>query len=626
MLKRILESRYLPWAVLVIAIVVMLPAVNTGLVMDDIAQRFPQLPSAQIPPGLSRTGGVPDNPGKLSTVMSDLFAFPRDRELWKLAKNYGILPWWLSDDTKCSLWRPLTSITHWLDYQMYPDSPALMHIHNIAWYAAIVFLAAVIYRKIIGPIWAAGLAAGMYVLDSNTYFPVMFVANRGFLIALCFGLLCFLAHRRWRIEHSKSAAFLSFVFFALSLAANEAGVSTFAFILAYALVLDNASWPKRLLSLLPAIAIIITWRIIYNQLGYGTSGIGAMYIDPGHEPLKFLYYLPGYITAIIAGQLSAVPPDAMMSFNMRIFVWFFLFYILFAAVAIVLLLPLVWKNRMARFWFAVMLFAAIPVAAAPSGKNFGFVAIGAFGLIAVFTACVFDKQDRLSRLSFYEYPAYIFCIVLLIAHIPGAVVRRYTVTKTAPALLRFVSNPNGLKDVSLSQDSRVVIVNAPSLLSVCAIPFNAAYCERPIPQSIHALGFAYTALEVTRPDDKTLVVKSKESNIFTANQSSPLHFCHVFAVADMLFYNAGMFEINRTYILEGMTIRILDLDEKHLPCELSFVFDAPLEDKDFCWLQFNWMTFSYEPFTLPKPGETVSTQGPPTVAFRNAAKFLLRGR
>ena len=225
MLKRILESRYLPWAVAVIAIVVMLPAVKTGLVMDDLAQRPPQLPPSQIPPELFHTGGVPDNPGRLSTVMFDLFAFPRDRNHWKRARNYGILPWWLSDNTKCSLWRPFTSITHWVDYRLYPDWPALMHIHNILWYAAIVFLAAIVYRKIIGPTWVAGLAALMYVLDSNTYFPVMFAANRGFLIALCFGLLCFLNHRRWRMEHSKSAAILSFVFFALSLSANEAGVS-----------------------------------------------------------------------------------------------------------------------------------------------------------------------------------------------------------------------------------------------------------------------------------------------------------------------------------------------------------------------------------------------------------------
>jgi hypothetical protein len=626
MLKRILESRYLPWMVSIIAVVVMLPAVKTGLVMDDLGQRFPQLPPAQIPAGLFRTGYVPDNSGRLFTVMSDLFGFPRDRNHWKMAKNYGILPWWLSDDTQCSLWRPLTSVSHWLDYRLYPDRPVLMHIHNILWFAAIVFLAAVVYRKIIGPTWAAGLAALMYVLDSNTYFPVMFVANRGFLIALCFGLLCFLNHRRWRMEHSKSAAILSFVFFALSLAANEAGVSTFAFILAYALVLDDAPWPKRFLSLLPVILIIIIWRVIYQSLGYGVSGIGAAYLDPGHEPLEFLTYLPSYMTAIIAGQLSAIPPDAMMGFNMRILTLFFLFYIVFAVIALILLLPVVWKNRLARFWFAVMLFAAIPVVAAPSGKNFGFVAVGAFGLIAVFTSWVFVKQNWLSGLSFYKHPACVFCMLLLVAHIPGAVVRRYAVTKTAPALLGFISNPNGLKDVWLSQDSHVVIVNAPCTLSLCAMPVNNAYYGRPVPRSIHTLGFAYTALDITRSGDKTLIIKSKESNLFMSDQRSPMHFSHAFAITNRLLFDSQMFKKNQLYVLDDMTVEILVLDENHLPRELAFTFHLPLEDENFCWLQFNWRTFLYESFTLPKIGETVTTQGPPFVPFHNAVQFFICGR
>ena len=205
----------------------------------------------------------------------------------------------------------------------------------------------------------------------------MFVANRGFIIALCLGLLSFYMYYKWRSTKSAFAAILSVIFFSLSLLSNEAGVSTFAFILAYAFVLDKASLSKRFLSLLPAILIIIIWRIVYQSLGYGISGFGEAYLDPGREPLKFMYHLPAYLTAIIAGQLSSLPPDLMMAFNAQWFRNIFIFYIIFAAAAMVLLLPVIWKNTLARFWFAVMVFAAIPIVAAPIGKNFGFVAIGA---------------------------------------------------------------------------------------------------------------------------------------------------------------------------------------------------------------------------------------------------------
>jgi hypothetical protein len=543
-----------------------------------------------------------------------------------MMRNYGIMPWWLSTEAKAALWRPFTALTHWIDYHLFPDSPILMHAHNIAWFAAIVFLAAVIYRKIIGPTWIAGLAALMFVLDSNTYFPVMFVANRGFIVALCLGLLCFYMHYKWRSTNSIFAAILSVIFLSLSLLSNEAGVSTFAFILAYALTLDKDSWPRRLLSLLPAILIIIVWRIVYQSLGYGISGVGAGYLDPGHEPLKFLYHLPAYITAIVAGQLSSLPPDIMMAVNARWYRNISLFYAIFVAAVVLLLLPLILKNTPARFWFAVMVLAAVPIVAAPMGKNFGFVAIGAFGLIAVFADDLIKNRSWLPASSLYKCLAWILCVILLVAHIPLAAFSRYTTPKVLPAVFGKMANTGGLNKVSLSSDSDIVIVNAPCQLSVSIMPFNAAYYGQLIPKSIRALVPAYTALEIERTNEKTLVIRSKENNIFTSVQSSPLHFSHTFATADRLFYSSKMFEKNRRFALKDLTVEILALDNNNLPKKLAFTFDVPLEDKKFRWLQFNWHTFSYEPFNLPEPGEIITTQGPPVVHFRNAMRFLLGGR
>jgi len=621
--KQFIISKHLPWIFAAVAVVMMLPTLKTGLVMDDLIQRIPQLKPSQIPPDLYKTGIVPDDPGKLSTVLFETFGFPRDETRSRMIKNYGLLPWWLPAEARCALWRPFTAFTHWLDYRIFPDSPALMHAHNIAWFAAVVFLAAIMYRKIIGPAGIATLAALMFVLDKNTYFPVMFVANRGFIVALCLGLICFFMHHKWRSTGSAFAAVLSVIFFSLSLLANEAGVSTFAFILAYALVLDRASWPKRFSTLLPAILIIIVWRIIYNSLGFGVSGIGDAYLDPGHEPFKFLYHLPGYITGIFAGQVSAVPPEIFMAVNARYFGIISMLYISFTIIAIILFLPVICKNTIARFWFAVMMFAAIPIVAAPSGKNFGFIAIGAFGFIAVFADDLFKNKSRLSALHLYKYPARVFCIILLVAHIPLAAVSKLMIPKVAPVTLNAFANPKGLNNASLSNDSNVIFVNAPCQLSICAMPTNAAYYDQPIPKSIRALAFAYSALEVERTGENSIVIRSKEKNIFTSDQSSPLHFSHAFAIFDRLLFNSQMFE-KRKFILEGMTVEVLATDNNNLPKELAFTFDVPLEHKSFRWLKFNWYTFSYEPFNLPEPGQIVTTDGPPYVRFTDAVRFLLR--
>jgi hypothetical protein len=613
--KRFLESKHLPLVLGIFAVLIMLPVLKNGLAMDDLAQRIPQLEPSQIQPALYKTGMVPEKTGELSTVLFETFGFPRDRTRWELARNYGILPWWIPPESKSSLWRPFSAFIHWVDYRIFPDSPVLMHAHNLVWFGVVVLLASLIYRQMLGPAWIAGLAALMFVLDKNTYFPVMFVANRGFFIALCFGLLCFAMHHKWRSTKSVFAAVLSVIFLALSVLSNEAGVSTFAFILAYALVLDKSSRSKRFLSLLPAVLLIIVWRVIYQSLGYGISGLGTAYLDPGQEPLRFLYHLPGYVIAVIAGQLSALPPEVMFGLEPKYFNIFFVFYLCFTAVSMYFFLPVIRRNTIARFWFAVMLFAAIPVSTVPSSKNFGFMAVGAFGFIAVFVNEFIKSRS----------PARIFCIILLVAHIPLSVTSRLFSAIAMPAGLTAMANPGGLRNISLTNDTDVVIVNAPAQINAATIPSNADYYGRmPVPNSVRALAFAYTALEIKRIDEKSLMFRSKEDNIFTPDQSGPAHFSRIFAMFDRFFYNNRTFEKNRRFVLEGMTVEVLALDDKNLPKEIVFTFDVPLEHERFCWLQFNWQKFLYEPFKLPEIGGTVITKGPEGVRFPGRGRFLLK--
>lgn len=622
-MKRLLQSKATPWLFALAAAAMMIPALKTGLMVDDLVQRVPQLEPSQIPPDLLNTGLVPDNPGTLSTVLFETFGFLRNKAHAAIMRNYGIFPWWFPDDVKVSLWRPFTACTHWLDYRLFPDSPVLMHAHNIAWFAAVVVLVAFLYRRMLFPAGLAALAALMFVLDKNTYFPVMFVANRGFIISLCLGLLCFWMHYHWRTKNSPLVAVLSVLFFSLSLLSNEAGVSTFAFLLAYALTLDNASWPKRLLSLLPAVLTIIAWRIVYQSLGYGVAGIGAGYIDPGQEPIKFLVTIPGYALAVIAAQLSGIAPDAALGLNVRYFPIFSAFYLAFFVIAMILLLPLVRRNKTARFFFLLMLLAAIPAATAPSGKNFGFVSIGAFGLIAIFVAALIQKTDALPSSRRYRIPAWIFCVILLVTHIPQAAVSKLAATKITPTIFGALEKPADLSDLAIANDSNLVLVNAPSLLGAWVIPYYAAYHEQTIPHSMRVLAFACTALDVKRIDEYTLEITSRQKNIFTANPDSILHFSHAFAMLDRLFYNPQVFEVNRTYTMNGWAMEVLDLDDEHLPKKLSVTFDAPLQNESFLWLQFDWRTFTYKPFPLPAIGETVTTDAPHKVPWKRAVRSIL---
>ena len=75
-------------------------------------------------------------------------------------------------------WRPLTAATHWADYQLWPDHPALMHLQNAAWFCALVAALFGLYRRILGPGWIAALAALLYAVKAQFFGPVAWIACR----------------------------------------------------------------------------------------------------------------------------------------------------------------------------------------------------------------------------------------------------------------------------------------------------------------------------------------------------------------------------------------------------------------------------------------------------------------
>jgi len=111
--------------------------------------------------------------------------------------DYGLLPWWSDLEIKGAFWRPLSSATHWLDYLLWPEWPALMHAQSVAWYALLAAAVGVLY----GGSWGdggRGLAAVLYVIDDAHGMPVGFLSNRNAILAALLGVLALLAHMRWR--------------------------------------------------------------------------------------------------------------------------------------------------------------------------------------------------------------------------------------------------------------------------------------------------------------------------------------------------------------------------------------------------------------------------------------------
>jgi len=614
MVRGWLEHRRLPVFLAVFAVAVMLPALGHGWFLDDMMFRARFLEPTGIGGGTEQVGGLFKSTSKLPDAMSDLYVFFNDEDAEKVM-DYGVVPWWADPDCRISFWRPVTSFTMWLDYQIYPNSGPLQHLHSILWFGGAVFVLTVLYRRLAGPIWIAGLAALLYVLDETNYFPVAFVANRNAVIALFFGLLAVLMHDKWRRQGSIGGAILACVFLALSLLSAEAGIATAAYLGAYALVFEQGKWSRRIRSLIPAIAVVILWRIVYGALGYATHGSGV-YIDPGADPLRFAAAALERGPILIFAELFGSAADAYYIFSdpARVKV-----YAVVAGVLLVLLAalkPLLARDRVARFWFLGMIFAVVPICATTaSNRNLLFAGVGAMGLVAQFIGGVFSGQARPSRWRLWRMPAWAFCGVFLFVHVVcsagGRVVAPWMYSKfTAITELTF--------DIDLPDDVSnfdVVVINTPAPLFLIGLPAKTALEGHGIPRSLRVLAPAYSRLKVTRTADKVLEVEAMTGSLLFWERPEEIWLHFIFFLEDFntIFRDPrNGFEVGEKVELARLAIEVKAVDGEGQPVAAEFRFDFSLDDPSVLWFMWRYdIEEPFVPFVVPAVGESVEIAGVP---------------
>src|SRR4030042_1033612 len=423
-MRRALENRYAPLVIAGIAGVIMLPALNAGLIQDDLFHRIRLVEPSQLPEQLSGTGLIPPDAGRLSAALRDMHSFARTQQDIENLKGSGVCPWWAAKNLRIANWRPLDSLTHWLDYRLFPDLPSLMHLHNIAWFTAVVFLLAILYRQLMAPVWMATLAALLYSIDDSNYFPAMWIANRNLLLALFFSIITLLLHHRWRQHNSLAAGVTAPFTLLLSLLSTEAGIATFAYLFAYALIIDRGSRIRRIVSLAPGFIVIAAWRVIYNALGYGATASGFV-IDPGREPMRYARALLERAPVLLSGQWGGTPAETLNMFSEYAGALYLLVSALYLTLILLVFIPLLRKNRVALYWFTGMLLCILPICAtSPMNRNLLFVAIGAFGVMTQFIGGLFTKEKWVPGSRFWRIPAMILCVTLIFVHTGFAIVSR----------------------------------------------------------------------------------------------------------------------------------------------------------------------------------------------------------
>lgn len=580
--------------------------IKGGLYADDYIHRAFFLGSDQLEEkGLLKGIAV----GEFWPLLSQQFNFfDPNSENYQALKQVGVLPWWTSEHALLHFYRPIATMTHILDYKLWPDNSHLMHLMNLLWYLLGLMAIYFLYKTVELEKPVIFLALLLLILDNSVYQVVTWVAARSMLMLIAFGFVAVAAYHK--SLHSKVWYMVSLVFLTLALFSAEGAIGICAYLGAYMFTIDDRPWLKRLVHLLPFVVIVIVWRIYYQAQGFGAFGVD-FYIDPGREPLTFLqaasYRFPGNFFElftsidIASGQIRA---DIRKGY---------------AVVGIALLLFMFWllsgelkQNKKLQFFALASLLALVPgltIALAPRVMVLPFVGFAVvLAYILYFSATkTFTGSKKISAKFINGYTivvnigiAFVLCLFMLY--------------NTADYGNKKVLERGSVKlGVENHIDKPVVVLNSmrPFWISFIAYEFDAN--GENLPQSVRVLSSAFFPIVVTREAGNVLRLVAKPAFQYDPEPlidlSQQAHGHHAYLTQQLLGLERSAREpwvAGSQFDFDDMSIEVIKL-YKGKPAELLITLKQPLEDYRFSY--WDMSENGYRAFILPELGQSVELEG-----------------
>jgi len=597
----ILRRRY-PLVLVGVGLLLVSPSLWVGVQLDDITIRTKVL------------GGLPLE-GAGSSPWEPFTFLDGDPDRTRLLMDSGLVPWWTDPQCRLSFMRPLTALTHMLDYRVWPDYPLLMHVQSLAWFALLIWAAAVFYRRVMRgavPAWVAGLAALLFTLDDAHALPAGWLANRNELLAALFGILALILHDRWRRDGWWPGILLGPLALLTGLLAKESAVSTGGYLLGYAIFLDRGRWGGRLASLWPYLVVGTAWYTVYKLLGFGVAASGV-YVDPAHDPIGFARHVASYGPILLLGQWGFPMSDVSMFLSVSAYKLHWAWAVVYLTLVGVLLWPLIARNAVARFWTLGMVLAILPACAAfPMDRLLMFAGLGAMGLLAQWIGGLKEGESWVPHTVNWKRPAGVLGFLLLAIHLVIAPLMLLVLVNTP----RLMGHEAGLLWDTFPADPQlrsqtVVVVNPVSLAEVLMRAQLRHYEGQPYPARTLMLAPSLCSASLKRTDSRTLVVRPRGGFLPPPGRSpggrqrSPaVSIVHVVRMLEQLIRDRrNPLKLGQTIDLSAVTIEITALTADGRPAEATFRFRVPLEDPSLRWLQAT--SEGYVPFRLPAIGETV---------------------
>jgi len=465
-----------------------------------------------------------------------------------------------------------------------------MHGHNLVWLALLVLAATRMYRRAMGAM-VGGLAGLLFAVDHTHGFATGLITNRHTLITSVFGVLALDQYLRSRLEGYKLGAILGPIFYVLALLSSEAAIAFAGYAFAFALAAERGPLLRRALGFAPYLVITVVWRALYNAAGYGASGSG-LYIDPVRAPADFFRAFLERGPILLLGQYLAPPAEAYVLVSPFAAKATLIGAVIFALAFAAALVPLLAKNRIARFWAIGMVCALIPAGSTFShNRQLMFASFGALALIAHFW------QRHAIELHNTRVPLGTKLSGLLGAMLLGAHMFLSPLALPVSVCSAALTSPlqNGITAVGDEIAGRqAVFITAPDYFSVKLIQLARRVEKRPLPKHWRVLSFGPQTVVVRRRDERTLILDYQGGILGTP-------FLELYRDRRLAMAVGDRVE------LEGVVIEVLAVTTDRRVSQAKFSFDEPLDSDAFRF--YYWTDETFKPFIVPAIGASQEVPG-----------------
>ena len=549
---RLFHSPNIIYISLCIPLLLCFPSLFVGLVGDDYFHKAV----------LTNTLPYPSNP------LMDLFAFFQGEATNPFLIDIGVLSWWSEPDIQASFMRPISALSHIIDYILWPNHIVMHHLHSIIWMTACIWMAYQVFRLILpketGILYLCIL---IFAVEDAHVMATSWIANRNACIAFFFSMLCLKHHILWS-EGKDLSKYNSQCFFVLALLSGESGICVWGYLLAYNIIF----LPFQLQSLskyLPYVIWIGLWRILYRSLGFGTFGSG-LYIDPLQSPMLFLQellYRGPLLFSSLYLQFPAeigifIPPTAQL-FVQIFCIAFFLFcvYQVYRK-----------KNKIFTFCFFGSILSIIPLCGAfPMERLLLFPSFGFAILVSQF---VFEHSNFLSKMVlFFHLP--IACVLHVVKGLNLFLLKHM-----------FSIGYNGIPQ-NIQPQQNIFFVNGMEL--PCAYTTILSFDSNIQFQGISMLSSSTKTATLTKINDTDFIL-SYTSGMFEGTFDR------------MTINDNHIFEPKSTIQRKNFEVTILETIEGE-PSRVQFHVPKGIEHPDFIWLV--QQGFEFVPFSFPSDDQPI---------------------